>query len=110
MPLPNLRRGLAAHVTDLMGDEGRDEFLQFRERMFGELGPSGPEETALAEVIVSEYWNLKRVPAIEAGILTVSSNVAADLAELSLYELRLTRVLNESRASLLGVQAARRAS
>ncbi len=100
--------GLTAQVNALVGEEDPDEFLKFRQRMFRDLAPFGPQETSLAEAIVAQHWRLQRIPSVEAHILTLSAHAAADLAKLGLYEQRLLRVINQASASLLQLQTARR--
>ena len=107
IPPPRIRT-IGSSVTALIDGEDHDEFLDFRERMLRALDPSGPQETALAEIVVAGGWRLGRIPVLEARILTASDSTVADLSQLSLYELRLTRVVNQERAALSQLQAARR--
>ena len=93
----------------LIDGEDSAEFLDFRERMLRALDPSGAQETALAEIVVAGRWRLGRIPTLEARLLTAPNATVADLSQLSLYELRLTRVVSQERAVLSQLQAARRA-
>ena len=107
IPPPRLR-AIGGCITALIDGKDRDVFLDFREQMLRALDPSGPQETALAEVIVRRHWHLRWIPALEASVLTAPDPSYGDLSQLSLYELRLTRVLNEERDALSQLQAARR--
>lgn len=93
----------------LIDGEDSAEFLDFRERMLRALDPAGAQETALAEIVVAGRWRLGRIPALEARLLTAPNATVAELSQLSLYELRLTRVVSQERAVLSQLQAGRRA-
>jgi hypothetical protein len=108
--LNSTTHGLTAQVNALIENEDPAAFEQFRAAMFGELAPAGPLESALADTIVAQHWRLRRIPALEANLLTHSTNPVADLAKLSLHEQRLTRLLNQNCAALQQLQAARRAA
>jgi hypothetical protein len=101
--------GLSARISALVADEDPDDYLKFRLQVFRDLDPFGPEEIALAEAIVGQYWRLQRIPTLEAHLLT-TSNSLADLSRLTLHEQRLTRLINQNRATLLQLQAASRAA
>ncbi len=105
-----LTHGLTSSKLILLPTEDPGVFEQFRAEMFRSLAPAGPDETALAETLVAQHWRLHRIPSLEASILTTSSSVAADLSKLSLHEQRLTRLLNQNRATLASLQTARRAA
>ncbi len=106
----SLTHGLTSRKLVLLPSENPAEFEQFRTAMFRNLAPAGPEETALAETIVAQHWRLQRVPVLEAAILTAAPSDAAALARLSLHEQRLTRLLNQNRATFAALQEARRAA
>jgi hypothetical protein len=108
--LNSTTHGLTAHVNALVGEETPEDFLTFRQRMFHDLAPSGPEETSLAEALVAQHWRLQRIPAVEVHILTLSRDAAKELALLGLYEQRLLRQIQQTRAALVQLQAARRAA
>ncbi len=102
--------GLTARLDALVDEETPEDFLKFRQRMFADLAPSGPQETSLAEALVAQHWRLQRIPRVETHILTLSANAAADLAKLGLYEQRLLRNIKQTRAALLELQTARRSA
>jgi hypothetical protein len=53
----------------LLPGEDEHAFAAFRSGALTELGPEGFVENELAERIVSAAWRLRRVPAVEAGII-----------------------------------------
>jgi hypothetical protein len=104
-----LTHGLTSRELILLPTEDAAAFEQFRAALLQTLSPIGPEEAALAETIVAQHWRLQRIPALEVKFLA-SPSAAADLSKLSLHEQRLTRLLNQNRATLAQLQAARRAA
>jgi hypothetical protein len=53
----------------LLPGEDQSAFAEFRAGMLEELRPAGLLENQLAERIVSAAWRLRRIPAVEAGII-----------------------------------------
>ncbi len=105
-----LTHGLTSTKLVLLPNEDPAAFEQFRAEMFSHLSPIGPDETAVAEIIVAQHWRLQRIPSLEAAILAASPSDAAGLSKLSLHEQRLTRLLNQNRATLAALQTARRSA
>jgi len=82
---------------------------------FDEYQPMGPTETHLVQTIADTTWRLKRVPALEAGLLAAPAVTAEDLqgqtralAALSIYEQRLSRQFDKAVRELREIQSERR--
>jgi hypothetical protein len=62
-----LKHGLLSREV-VLATEDRAEFEGFRERMSADLGPVGELEETLADRVAGQWWRLKRVARVEAGL------------------------------------------
>ncbi len=60
-----LKHGLTAHGV-VLPDEDPDDFERFRADLMNSLDPHDALESALAEMIVTNFWRHRRIPKIEA--------------------------------------------
>ena len=63
-----VRHGLLS-ANVLLGDESREEFEQFRQRLLLTLAPEGELEFMLADRVVTSGWRLKRAVRIEMQMM-----------------------------------------
>ena len=119
------RHGLASRKLRIIPPEDRDEFNELCSEMLSALAPEGPIENHLADLIVFDEWRLLRTRGLENEIFAMGFTKAKDefsagaevwlahskeLATLTLYEQRITRVLTRNKAELETRQSARKAS
>jgi hypothetical protein len=64
-----LKHGLTAH-TPVLPDEDPAVFEAFRQQLWDDYQPMTGTEGALVEELVGVLWRLRRVPSVEAAILT----------------------------------------
>jgi hypothetical protein len=118
------RHGLASSKLRIIPPEDRDEFDQLCSEMLPALAPEGPIENHLADLIVFDEWRRIRIRGLENEIFAMGSMTAKDqffagaetwlakskeLATLTLYEQRITRVLTRNKAEFEARQSARKA-
>ena len=119
------RHGLASRKLRIIPPEDRDEFNELCSEMLPALAPDGPIENHLADLIVFDEWRRIRIRGLENEIFAMGFTKAKDeffagaelwlshskeLATLTLYEQRITRVLTQNKAEFEGRQSARKAS
>ena len=119
------RHGLASRKLRIIPPEDRDEFNELCSEMLPALAPEGPIENHLADLIVFDEWRRIRIRGLENEIFAMGFTKAKDeffagaelwlshskeLATLTLYEQRITRVLTQNKAEFEGRQSARKAS
>jgi len=64
-----LKHGLCSRKPLIPG-ENEAEFAQFTADWVDDQQPTGPHQSLLVEQIIMAAWQLKRVPQLEAGLLT----------------------------------------
>jgi hypothetical protein len=64
-----LKHGLTAH-TSVLPDEDPAVFEAFRQQLWDDYQPMTGTEGALVEELVGVLWRLRRIPSVEAAILT----------------------------------------
>jgi hypothetical protein len=125
-----LRHGLTGHTVVLPEDD-LAAYQRMCAQFHAELKPEGIFETRAVQVIADTYWRLERIRAMEnnlfaLGVHEYSGEPASDpgiqcalaqaksldsrgdlFAKLSLYEQRLNRTLEKSKAELKQLQQAR---
>jgi hypothetical protein len=119
------RHGLASRKLRIIPPEDREEFDEHCSEMLPALAPEGPIENHLADLIVFDEWRLIRIRGLENEILMMGYTTAKDqffagaetwlakskeLATLTLYEQRITRVLSRNKTEFDARQSARKAS
>ncbi len=118
------RHGLASRKLRIIPPEDRDEFNELCSEMLPALAPEGPIENHLADLIVFDEWRRIRIRGLENEIFAMGFTKAKDeffagaelwlshskeLATLTLYEQRITRVLIQNKAEFEGRQCTRKA-
>ena len=68
-----LKHGLCARKPLIPGENEAD-FAQFAADWVNELRPAGPQQSLCAEQAILAAWQLRRVPSLEAGLLTQYMN------------------------------------
>jgi hypothetical protein len=116
---------LASRKLRIIPPQDRDEFNELCSEMLPALAPEGPIENHLAHLIVFDEWRLLRTRGLENEIFAMGFTKAKgeffagaevwlahskELATLTLYEQRISRVLTRNKAELEARQAARKAS
>jgi hypothetical protein len=64
-----LKHGLTAE-TLLLDGEDSEAFYSLRDALIDEQAPHGPYESELIERLVYQLWRLRRVPVLEAAVIT----------------------------------------
>jgi len=129
-----MRHGLTGHII-VLPSEDLAEYKRHTQRFFDEFKPQGALEEQLVQTVSDTAWRLNRVPAVEANILSLGINrhkrhIRTDepeirvalaaavtvrnqsqaLANISIYEQRLSRQFHRALDELRKVQAERRAT
>ena len=68
-----LKHGLCARKPLIPG-ENEAEFVRFTTGWVDELRPAGPQQSMFAEQAILAAWQLRRVPQLEAGLLSQHMN------------------------------------
>lgn len=122
-----LNHGLAGRThAALAGEEG--PFAQYCLAMFEALGPVGPIEDDLAQLIAADRWRLHRAHKMENALFAQIEREQADeldagtadvqawvdpakgLQRIALYAARIQRAIEKNTAELKALQAARLAA
>ena len=121
----SVRHGLASRKLRIIPPEDREEFDRHCSEMLPALAPEGPIENHLADLIVFDEWRLIRTRGLENEIFAMGFTTAKDhffagaetwaakskeLATLTLYEQRISRVLSRNKAEFESRQSARKSS
>ena len=131
--LNGLRHGLTGQVT-IMTDDNRREHDDFCNPILARLGPDGPLELQIANLITHDHWRLNRIHSIEDGIFalghgypknqidsgapqadvalseaTTFMRTAKEILLLTTYTARTSRSLEKNMAELRRLQAERKA-
>jgi hypothetical protein len=119
------RHGFASRKLRIIPPQDREEFDQHCSQMLPALAPEGPIEDHLADLIVFDEWRIIRTRGLENEIFAMGFTTAKDqyfagaetwlshskeLATLTTYEQRISRVLSRNKAELEARQSARKAS
>jgi hypothetical protein len=129
-----MRHGLTGHII-VLPSEDLAEYKRHTQRFFDEFKPQGALEEQLVQTVSDTAWRLNRVPAVEANILSLGinrhkrhirtgepeirvalaaavtvRNQSQALANISIYEQRLSRQFHRALDELRKVQAERRAT
>jgi len=129
-----MRHGLTGHII-VLPSEDLAEYKRHTQRFIDEFKPQGALEAQLVQTVSDTAWRLNRVPAVEANILSLGinrhkrhirteepeirvalaaavtiRNQSQALANISIYEQRLSRQFHRALAELRSLQAERRAS
>ena len=112
----SLRHGLTARSA-VLPSEDRDTFDQHCRQFLEEYQPTTATETHLVQELADTSWRLRRVPLLEAHILTEATSreqhanplpTIHALANLGLHGARLSRQFHKTLDQLRKIQAARR--
>ena len=113
-----VKHGLCSRKPLIPGENEAD-FARFTSEWVGELRPFGPHERLLAEQIIMAAWQIRRVPQLEAGLLTqhlrpdaghpfaMSAEGYQQLSRLDRHQAALQRTLDRSMKELKALQAER---
>ncbi|HEV2114088.1 MAG TPA: hypothetical protein VGR50_08040 [Terriglobales bacterium] len=129
-----LRHGLTGHVV-VLPSEDQAAYQAHSRRFLDDFQPKGALESQLVQTLIDTTWRLNRIPAIETNYLTLGitqnlEKINADhpearaalamaraldrqsraLANLSIYEQRLSRLFERTLKQLREIQAERRAN
>jgi len=111
-----LKHGLCTRKPLIPGENEAD-FARFSEDWVSELKPSGPHQQLLAEQIIMAAWQLRRVPLLEAGLLThymnkdgghpfaMAPEAYQQLSRLDRHQAALQRTLDRAMKELQELQA-----
>lgn len=127
-----LRHGLTGHTIVLPGED-LSAYQEHAHRFVDEFKPGGALETQLVQILIDTTWRLNRIPAVETNYLTLGAEQDLDsihanhpqartalamaralyrqsrsLANLSIYEQRLSRLFERTLKQLRDLQAERR--
>lgn len=118
-----VKHGLCSRKPLIPGENEAD-FARFTAEWVGELRPFGPHERLLAEQIIMAAWQLRRVPQLEAGLLTAEmrndkwrtepihpfamrAEAYQQLSRLDRHQAALQRTLDRALKELKALQAER---
>ena len=87
-----LKHGLFSRQA-VLASEDPQEFEEFRQALFDDLGPQGAVQEMLADLAVREAWRLRRLAGMEGKLLEAGKADAVALDRLRLYEGRMERGL-----------------
>jgi len=111
-----LKHGLSARTT-LLPSEDLATFERHVQQFLDEYKPATPTEDHLVHELANAAWRLKRIPLLEASLLTRSMDPAVAsspdaaikaLSALSLHGHRVSRIFEKTLDQLRKVQAERR--
>jgi hypothetical protein len=112
-----VKHGLTSRKPLIPGENEAD-FAQFTAAWASELRPAGPQQELLAEQIIMAAWQLRRVPQLEAGLLTKYMNqdgghpfamapeAYQQLSRLDRHQAALQRTFDRARRELEELQSA----
>lgn len=119
--LNSLRHGLTGNFV-LLPTEDPEAYRLFTKNLHADLQPDGAFEAQLAQTVSDTQWRLNRIQSLETGLFAIEDdcdpNASAPdqldrqllrLQLLSLYEQRLTRILQSTLKQLRVIQKDRRA-
>jgi len=113
-----VKHGLCSRKPIIPGENEAD-FARFTSEWVGELRPYGAHERLLAEQIIMAAWQIRRVPQLEAGLLTqhmdpdrghpfaLKPEGYQQLSRLDRHHAALQRILDRSMKELSALQAER---
>lgn len=109
-----LKHGLCARKPIIAGENEAD-FAQFAADWVNELRPSGPRESLCAEQAILAAWQLRRVPYLEAGLLTqyinkegafaMNADAYQQLSRLDRHQAALQKTFDRAMKELQELQA-----
>jgi len=112
-----LKHGLSSRKPLIPGENEAD-FVEFSTQWVNHLQPLGPHQQMLAEQIVMAAWQLRRVPMLEAGLLskymnkeegghpfTMDAEAYQHLTRLDRHQTVLQRTLDRAMKELRELQA-----
>jgi len=110
-----LKHGLCARKPLIPGENEAD-FVRFTSEWVDELRPAGPRESMCAEQAILAAWQLRRVPQLEAGLLsqymnqdgkhpfTMSAKGYQQLSRLDRHQAALQRTFDRAMKELRELQ------
>jgi len=113
-----VKHGLCSRKPIIPGENEAD-FARFTAEWVSELRPFGAHERLLAEQIIMAAWQIRRVPQLEAGLLTrhmqadgphpfaMSAEGYQQLSRLDRHQAALQRTLDRAMKELRALQAER---
>ncbi len=113
-----VKHGLCSRKPIIPGEHEAD-FTRFTSEWVSELRPFGAHERLLAEQIIMAAWQIRRVPQLEAGLLTqhmqpdgphpfaMSAEAYQQLSRLDRHQAALQRTLDRAMKELKAMQAER---
>jgi hypothetical protein len=102
-----MKHGLTGR-TVVLPKENKEEYLAFAKRIVDSLDPETPVEEELAQCIADQYWRLRRVKAIEDGLVEQGEATLQHFTTLGIYVQRIERGLKEAERRLREMQTRRK--